>query len=168
MWQDVQRCGDLFQDEWNMSQDVARCKEQNVAKLLVMGYNKFTLLDLHFWWVWKSWKVEIDTLFTLLMGKEAKRKREGLNAPLSEKSLFIWVFSLPEVALEETGEGLAVPGFVAGHLIVPLRFTIKGVILQHNSGSFLFSKHIVISFLSLRNYFLTTFYQLLYNYGTAL
>ena len=47
----------------------------------------------------------------------AKRKREG-SKPLSpKKSLFIWVFLFPEVALEETGEGLAVPCLVAGHFV---------------------------------------------------
>ena len=46
------------------------------------------------------------------MGKEAKRKREG-SKPLSpKKSLFVWVFLFPEVALEETSEGLAVSCFV--------------------------------------------------------
>ncbi len=67
-----------------------------------------------------------------------KQKKERKVSPFfSKNSLFVSVFLFPEAALEETCEGLAVSGLVAGHLIVPLRFTIKGVILQHNSGSFL-------------------------------
>ena len=112
-----------------------------------------------------SWRKACPAVYRFGVTHTARRKRRERNHSfLSEKVPVRLRFLFPEVALEEAGEGLAVPGFVAGHLIVPLRFTIKGVILQHNSGSFLFSKHIVISFLSLRNYFLTTFYQLWYSF----
>ena len=50
------------------------------------------------------------TLCTLFVRKEAIIKREGLKAPLSKKSLFVWVFLFPEVALEETGESFFMPG----------------------------------------------------------
>ena len=36
---------------------------------------------------------------------------------LSKKSLFVWVFLFPEVALEESCEGLAVSCLVAGHFV---------------------------------------------------
>ena len=46
-----------------------------------------------------------------------QRKREGPKPLSPKKSLFIWVLLLPEVALEETCEGLAVSCLVAGHFV---------------------------------------------------
>ncbi len=54
------------------------------------------------------WKVENDTLFTLFVRKEAKRRRERLHPFSPKKSLFVWGFLFPEVPLEQASEGLAV------------------------------------------------------------
>ncbi len=44
------------------------------------------------------------------MGKEAKEREKGLKPLSPKKSLLVWVFLFPEVALEETCESFFMPG----------------------------------------------------------